>query len=146
MNNLFGIRYGFTGTQHFRESNKLHVELVIQVLESLKNGQEFTTGACIGIDDFVHRMCRILYPQAWHRVIVPANRNKVIIPEPDWNVEIIYMSNGTSYRDRNERIVDFTDKLHSFPFKKLEKPFSGTWMTTNIARARNIEFGVHILP
>jgi len=138
------IKYGFTGTQRFDESNARHVGVVTTLLQRLKIKQatEFTTGACVGIDDFVYRKCYELYPEAWHRVIVPANRSKVVIPEPAPNVEIIYMPEGSSYRDRNKRILDFTDFLYVIPFDKLEVMYSGTWMTHNIAKDRKIPLEV----
>lgn len=140
------IRYGFTGTRDFDETNLVVVSKVTFILKQLETKQitEFTTGACRGIDDFIFRTCLKLYPNAWHRVIVPWNKSQVIIPAQTENVEIIYMPEGTTYRERNERIVDFTDELHAFPYSE-GRIRSGTVMTINIAGRRGIPVKKHVL-
>ena len=135
-------RYGFTGTRKLDIFDPRHKANVQRVIDLVADGTEFTTGACRGIDIFLYYALKAKYPQAWHRVIVPWDKRQAVIPEEAKNTEIIYMPEGTTFRDRNKRILDFTDFLYVIPFDKLEVPYSGTWMTHNIAKDRKIPLEV----
>lgn len=112
-----------------------------RVLDALSDGAEFTTGACLGWDGWIFIHLINQFPKMHHRMIVPANKSFV-----DWeaiklaeerNAEIIWMPDGTTYRDRNNRILDDTDLLYAFITGNLN-PRSGTSMTLNLARERKI--------
>lgn len=139
-------RMGFTGTR------SVPFDRVADVLAFLTREShefdEFTTGACTGFDAIAAHYLIDQNPNALHRLVVPANRSQVdgeIIErfrrlEDDRHV-IEYMPEGTSYRERNERILDHSDALLAVadhPEIHSKSVRSGTWMTVRIARRRGI--------
>ena len=92
------------------------------------------TGGCIGVDALVARMAH----GGRRRVhtVVPADRSRV---DPYWRKHcdtFEELDPGTTYSDRNERIVELSDRLVAFPeypeHHNLSRR-SGTWMTVRIA-------------
>ena len=121
------VIYGFTGSQKGAD-----VKVISDTLKSLKlkKGDIVVTGACIGVDAQVSNLTKIHFPYVRQVIIVPYNKSKV-----DENVfkngKVIYMSEGTDYRDRNEVIVEMSDKMIAF---WTGEEISGTYMTMNIAK------------
>lgn len=142
------MRFSFTASQHVSGSDWQQIGPVLSAL-TMPN-VEFTTGACIGGDFVIGVALTLLHPDAHHRVVVPANRKKVIewwkaIETP---VEVIEMPDGTTYRDRNKRLLDFGEQLIAFPQYDEEdgsSKRSGTWMTIRLARGRKIPVTVRQL-
>lgn len=136
------MRMGFTGTR------SVSIERMSEVCDVVRQAcfgfTEFTTGACVGFDTIAAHYVLDLVPDATHRLIVPADRKHVdndVIARfkrlEDERHIIEYMPEGTSYRDRNERILHYTDKLVAVaehPEIHARSIRSGTWMTVRIAR------------
>jgi hypothetical protein len=135
---------GFTGTQALLPSEIPILERVID--EEVTDEDTMVTGACIGVDERL----AVLGMARGHTVytIVPANRSKV---DPFWRMHCVAceeMPMFTSYRDRNQRIVDMSDRLIAFPAYAENHPKSlrsGTWMTVRIAQRAGIPVAIHIL-
>ncbi len=123
------MKYGFTGSQKGTDD-----KTVLKVLKSLKLTKDDTvvTGACIGIDAQVALLVAKHYPKVKQLIIVPGNKSKV-----DNNVlkiknaKYIFMSKNTTYRMRNERLVEESDRFIAF-WTGIQR--SGTFMTMNIAK------------
>lgn len=140
------MRYGFTGTRTVTDEHAI-AEWLYAITQ---NGTEFTTGACVGFDALAANFLLEKFPQAIHRLVVPAKRAQVdyaVLDRfiyssiPGW-IEIEFMPNTTDYRARNARILDYTDELlvcaeYHEDHEKSKR--SGTWMTTRIARQRRLD-------
>jgi hypothetical protein len=105
------------------------------------HADRYVTGACIGGDAFIGRWLHANRPDAVHMVIVPADRSRV-----DWwwadaggpPVTVIEMPPGTTYADRNARLVSEADVVFGFPAYPEGDPRSarsGTWQTIRLSRA-----------
>jgi len=119
------VRYGFTGTRTLEPADD---DTIAHTLSMLKDGTEFTTGACIGVDSFVGQSFWLAKPDAVHRVVVPADRSRV---DHWWThraigdtVRVEEMPTGTTYKDRNLRIVEQSDVLVAFPAHPEDDPRS----------------------
>src|SRR5579863_4966865 len=99
----------------------------------------YVTGACLGGDAFIGRWLYLNRPHAQHAVIVPADRSRV---DPWWlevtgPVEVTEMPPGTTYADRNARLVAEGTCVFGFPAYPEDDPRSqrsGTWQTVRLAR------------
>lgn len=100
----------------------------------------YLTGACMGGDAFIGRWLRLHRPDAEHVVIVPADRSRV---DPWWEqdgcppVTVTEMPPGTTYADRNARLVTEANAVFAFPAYPENDPRSlrsGTWQTARMAR------------
>lgn len=100
----------------------------------------YITGACTGGDAMIGWWLLHSRPEAEHVVIVPADRSRV---DPWWErftidaeVTVIAMPRGTTYADRNKRLVE-ADQVFAFPEYPEADPRSrrsGTWQTARMAR------------
>lgn len=102
----------------------------------------FVTGACVGGDEFIGSTLHDFYPAKRHVVIVPSDWTKV---RPWWRgregIEVIQMPAGTSYRDRNIKIVDMTTVLVGHPQYAegdTRSRRSGSWQTVRLARRQHL--------
>jgi hypothetical protein len=141
----------FTGTRQFTYDDLLY-HLMDEhsappgLWEWIAGHNGFITGGCIGFDSLIGaalaRWPR--FKNARHTVVLPANRSQVdswyLNPDVRDRVNVIEMPEGTSYRDRDVRLVELGDEL----FYAADKPEdhgaslrSGTWMTVRIARKLN---------
>lgn len=130
---------GFTGARNIRG---LRQSPVVDFLADLPEAACYVTGAADGIDAFVGAWMHRQYPQARHRIIIPANRTQVT----RWwegrydrygTIELIFMPEGTSYEQRNQEIVDYSDKIvgiPEYPERDTRSLRSGTWQTIRMAR------------
>jgi hypothetical protein len=103
----------------------------------------YVTGACAGGDAFIGRWLFENRPDAEHVVVVPADRSRV----DDWwvsasfasgrPVTVIEMPAGTTYADRNARLVAEAGAMFAFPAYPEDDPRSlrsGTWQTVRMSR------------
>lgn len=144
------MRLTFTATRDIvgcEDAIKRHVLLVTRE----HGATEFTTGACVGGDALIARTMLAEFPDAIHRLVVPANRSQVdidlyhdfITHTGGWAC-IEFMPAGSTYRDRNLRLLDHGDMLcpvANYDEDDGHSRRSGTWMTVRLARARR---GGHI--
>lgn len=144
------VRYGISGSRS--RLNARQRALVLAVLAGLAPGVEYTSGGCAGIDAFAGRWLADWRPQARQRVVVPADRHHVdpwwVEPEHAGKVEVVEMSPGTSFRDRNKVVLSHSDMLVAFPAwpeGDARSRRSGTWMTVRIARRQQIPVVVNVL-
>ncbi len=137
------MRIGFTGTRSIAGRED---EIAAWLDTLAMPGSEFTTGACVGFDAFVARYLLSRFPNATHRLVVPANRSQI-----DPNLLIVfmaqtvpgkhiveYMEDGTTYKQRNQRILHHSDHLvalSDYPEKHGRSTRSGTWQTVRLARS-----------
>jgi hypothetical protein len=103
----------------------------------------YVTGACVGGDAFIGRWLFYSRPEAEHVVVVPGDRSRV----DDWwvsasftsgrPVTVVEMPPGTTYADRNARLVAEAGAVFAFPAYPEDDPRSrrsGTWQTVRLAR------------
>ena len=142
---------GFTAARNLTQEDELTIERVIVRLPSLP--EMVVTGACIGGDQFIAEWFLQNFSNVKQKVIVPNNLSQVdrsfltaISRYP--NVEMVYMPSGSSYRERNARIVAECTRLIGFPPYIESHEFStrsGTWQTIRIGRRMGREVNVHVL-
>lgn len=145
---------GFTGTRYFTTTDMLTFILVEDRLHDdmglwtwIADHDEFITGGCVGFDAIMGATLA-RWPtlrEARHVVIVPADRSRVDPwwqdPDLDGRVTVIEMPDGSSYRERDQAIVDRADELfyvaHRHERHGSQKR-SGTWLTVRLARQKGI--------
>lgn len=129
----------FSGTLRLTEKGS---RIIRFTLGKLGYADEYVTGAAIGVDAEVGTLLTRLCPAAVHTVIVPADRKAVDawwtrLPYQVEKLRVVYMPPGTSYRDRNQELVDRATMLvayPAFPEVDLRSRRSGTWQTVRMAR------------
>jgi len=131
----------------FSASRELSAEarngVVTNVLTArVPDADRYITGACIGGDAFIGKWLCYHRDTAEHVIVVPADRSRV---DPWWGavptglrrITVIEMPPGTTYADRNRRIVDESTMVFGFPAYSEEDPQSlrsGTWQTLRFAK------------
>ena len=103
------------------------------------HADRYVTGGCIGGDAFIGRWLYVNRPEARHAVVVPADRSRVDEWWAGLDVELIEMPAGTSYADRNARLVAEAEggAVFAFPLHPEHDPRSrrsGSWQTVRMAR------------
>jgi hypothetical protein len=106
----------------------------------------FVTGACKGVDAHIAAWLLRNCPLSPQLVVVPDNRRHVV-PWYELDefeplkraglLEVEYMPPGTTYKQRNARVVELGDRLVAFPLHRefdLGSRRSGSWQTIRIAR------------
>lgn len=120
-----------TGTEH---PTPRMIELLEEALVALPRGTRVVSGGCIGVDTEAGKIC--MKNGIYFITVFPADHRKVATINRYRSQETIQMPEGTTYRDRNIRVVDMADWVIAVP----EGPTngvdrgSGTWMTVRIAR------------
>lgn len=141
---------GFTGG---RNLSGVSPDKMVSPLKKLERSQ-FVYGGCIGADEAIALWLTNFGPAgSRHRVILPANRAAVAewwkypnAADPFPLVE--YMPAGSTFKDRNQAIVNISDELVGFPEYPEDHPKSrrsGTWQTIRMGRKKSIPVDVHIL-
>lgn len=135
------LTIGFTAARDLDDQGQ---EVIVNVLVTLPHAGRYVTGGAIGGDAFIGRWLAVNRPDAEHLVIVPADRSRV---DPWWLepgircltlVEVIEMPRGSTYADRNYRIMQESSMIDGFPGYPEDHPQSrrsGTWQTLRYARA-----------
>jgi hypothetical protein len=108
------------------------------------HADRYLTGGCTGGDASIGRWLYVNRPGAEHVVIVPADRSRV---DPWWEdpaldglpgrVTVIEMPPGTTYEDRNARLVAEATAVFGFPAYPERDPRSrrsGTWQAIRMSR------------
>ena len=122
------MKWGFTGAQRGAPE-----DVILEHLKTLLSTKNDTviTGGCIGVDSQIFWLVHKHYPTVPQTVVIPSNYTKVdqsILWRAD---RVIRMPKGTSYRDRNKRLVKESDCITAF-WTGVNR--SGTNMTKNIAK------------
>lgn len=120
--------YGFTGTRKY-VSDKIILELLASL--NLSEKDMIITGGCIGLDSSLSHLTKVHYPLVKQIIVMPTNKSQVDLSVIN-NGEVIKIPAGLSYRDRNEKIVELSEKV--IAFWTGQKTYSGTYMTINIAK------------
>lgn len=124
--------YGFTGTA--RTLSARDVDRVSKALFALVASEDIVgivTGACVGIDSYVHHWFFKNYPWIHRTVVFPGDLKAVDLTVEATADEVIRMPKGSSYRARNEKMVEISDRMAAFWTGQQR---SGTHMTLNIAK------------
>jgi len=133
---------GFTGSREMTEATEWAIR---NVITHLPRSAIVVTGGCIGVDAYVARLATG-YGLHVH-TIPPADRSRV---DPDWEQHCLTcfpMPEGTTYKDRNQAIVDRADRLYGFPRYSEAHPKSkrsGTWQTIRMAIKKDIPTEIFI--
>lgn len=138
---------GFTGTRSFTSAHLRQLEPL-----NLSYFDTFITGACRGFDAVIGIRLTALYPTARHIVIVPDNRSQVDnwwegLPK-GFGVEVVEMPKHSTYKDRNQEIVNRADSLFfcaKAPESAGVSQRSGTWQTVRMARRKGIPVNGYLL-
>lgn len=134
---------GFTGT---RNLTKQDYGVIAEVIKNLPDDVRIVNGGCVGVDTLV---ARYAFLRSLHvHTIFPSDLSQV---DPDayrWCTTSERMPEGSSYRDRDRRIVEESDVLIAFaqyPENYSRSLRSGTWMTVRIAKRCNVPVLVYVL-
>jgi len=126
------MELGFTGTRHLIDERKtvLHARLD----ELIKMGLTHAiTGACVGVDAEVVWYLLKVAPEVQHTIVVPFNRKGIDGMLLSLKmVKFIFMPDGTSYKERDTKIVELSPAMEAFWTGQVIR--SGTFMTINIAK------------
>ena len=127
---------GVSGSQN--ANINLHSHLIIGgIREHSDRGDQITQGGCIGADAIAMIVARLVFDRPIHTVL-PADHSKVFAGWRRYTTTWEQMPDGTSYMDRNDRLVEQIDKLIAFPMEATEVLRSGTWSTIRRARRKGI--------
>lgn len=101
---------------------------------------KFVSGCAYGVDTETANAVVNYWPGARLHLVVPArpcNKSLIRLSKlPQVSVE--HMPSGTTYLDRNDRMIELADYLIAFPRNFEEKLRSGTWATIRRARTKGI--------
>ncbi len=132
-----GKKIGFTGHRELTPAQERKVITRCNQIIKEENAELYITGACTGVDALVALHMAEHHPEIQQLIIVPAKRTYVderVLRIKD--ALITYMPKGSTYRERNERIVFNATKLEAF--WNGNRRHSGTYMTMNIAKYKGI--------
>jgi hypothetical protein len=147
------VRYAFTGPSHLTMEQILYVELAVRRLSPAPT--EITTGCANGADTVVCVTAQEAWPNAVHRIVVPAAPHNddlvarfkgTVITMPSIHATVSEgQRRARAYRQRNNRMLAYADELVAFVrtggFYR-----SGEWMTIHIAEEKGIHVVRHLLP
>jgi hypothetical protein len=120
------------------------------VLERVAPADAYISGAVFGVDTAAALAAIDLYPEAEHRVYVPAAwHNADVVTQLRRRGAVVFdvdcaSSTAASYMARNDLMVADCTALVGFPYTLTEELRSGTWAT--IRRARRAHRGIRLFP
>lgn len=134
-------------------------EVILNVLTvGIPLCRTYITGGCIGGDAFIGRWLFDHHPEAEHLVLLPYDRSRVdywwekvpgiepvrlttvggLYKDPRGaTVKIVFMPHGSTYKDRNAKLVRRGTAVCAFPAFPEDHPASarsGSWQTARMAR------------
>jgi hypothetical protein len=124
--------------------------LLCCALERLAPADVYISGAAFGVETVCALAAMELYPDAQHRVYVPAaphNRGALALLRARGAVILLAPSGGSeaaSYIARDDWMLADCTALTGFPYTPVEELRSGSWAT--IRRARKAGRDVRLLP
>lgn len=123
----------FTGS---RKLNAMQEEIVKSRLRKCSELGMYRaiTGACVGVDELI-ALYLYSYFDVEQWIVVPADRKLVserVLNLKGDKINFIFMPKKTTYRNRNEKMVELANVVDAFWTGK--KAYSGTYMTINIAK------------
>jgi hypothetical protein len=130
------LSVGFTASRDLDSEGE---QVILGVLAGVPDADRYVTGGCGGGDAFIGQWLYRNRPGAEHVVVVPADRSRV---DPWWECEppggvtLILMPPGTTYEDRNARIVAESTCLYGFPLYlegDRRSRRSGSWQTLRMS-------------
>lgn len=127
---------GFTGSQSIPHMGLYHLFDRLEFLHIKYSPEAVVLGGCVGYDEEIQIWHQFNRPDVQRIVVVPANRSKVgsrCLIDP--GATLVEMPVDTSYRDRNTKLVELSDRLAGFWTGK--RAYSGTYMTMNLAHKAN---------
>jgi hypothetical protein len=136
---------GFTGSRELSLPLAQSRRVIREAVQSLPKDARVVTGACIGVDAEV---AYLAYGTHHVHTIVPADRSRVDPHWRDYCDTFEEMPPGTTYRDRNERIVEVSTRLIGIaqaPENDIHSRRSGTWQTIRLARKAGRSVEVRLL-
>lgn len=119
-------------------------------LERVEPADVYISGAAFGVDTAAALAAIDLYPDAEHRVYVPAAWHNADVVEQlrERSALVIDVdsagSAAASYMERNDFMVADCTALIAFPYTLAEELRSGTWAT--IRRARRARRSIRLFP
>jgi hypothetical protein len=123
----------WTATRRLEEGDE---QTFTRLVDATSPNAKHITGGCIGGDAL---LARLLYGRGWMvHVVIPADRSKVDSEWRQFCSSYELMLEGTTYRQRDERMVDLGTRcigICNRPEKHGASIYSGTWMTVRIAIA-----------
>lgn len=144
---------GIIGFTAARNISGVPAAIFTEVLDHLNDAHSFVTGGARGGDAAIGAYLAWKYPEKKHIVLLPWNRSQVQdwwtkLRDYDIRVQVIEMPEGTDYKYRNQKIVDYSGELVGFPEYAENDPRSqrsGTWQTIRIAKRYTIPTSVFVL-
>lgn len=146
MNTIHKRIVGFTGPRSMRDGQI--GELLLPLFESMKDVDEFVTGAAYGLDTAAAYNAFAYWPEKKHTIIVPAalHNREVVQYGFDNGFDLIMAPGKANVRDaymvRNDMLVARITELHAFPTTP-ERLRSGTWSTIRRARRQKVPITYH---
>ena len=122
------------------ELSEAEVAMVRRRLAAFERAELYVSGAAFGVDTVAALAAMDLFPDACHRVYVPAawHNEEAVAELGRRGAEVIEVpasgSRAGSYMARNDRMVADCDVLLAFPHHAREELRSGTWATVRRAR------------
>lgn len=137
-------RYVVTGTRQLYLGSKFQIAHILEMYADAL--AEITFGGALGVDTEAALCVAGWDRRPFMRLVLPANRTQCDARniEIDWD-EVIEMPDGSSYMDRNEKMLDNGERVIAFPRGGREKLRSGTWATVRRAEKRGYEVNLHPL-
>ena len=138
------MNYVITGTREVFIGSKFRIA---SILEQYKDTAEaMTFGGAIGTDTLAAHEVASWADRPFMRLVLPADRSQVDNANKfiEWD-EVVEMSDGSTYMDRNDRMLDSGDYVIGFPRGGRERTRSGTWATIRRGEKRGYTVDIHPL-